>query len=494
MQSNQELGSRQICPNLILMYVKQIYEDILVVFDQVNCILIALKLDLIIDQIEILQIYFLPNETVHQTKFSIHTIPSSITSLILISIPPSHLSLHGGYTQIVNLLTHDQDTKNELKFTLGDKLDGFIIKNMSPGAENKIPQLNNKKIFKPFNWMFVQRQNKKTTKITLFQHLSELANLKNNVESCLVNLEQSMDSVFFDVDYFKLGEKGEKNNQNFIELYSECQSLLYSLDSNPTVSKIQIELDHCLSMQNFNNPVVSEEYVQIVLQGQDKIIEKQRYSGSRLLILDTLSLKTLVQLNFQSFNCPSVSSNISSLSNISIKDHKIPCSFLVFENGSLILILNSIHIAAGVQSQIYVIEDVFLPEGSILIHHKIDQSLKNLMILYLERVVDNGISFSNKTVTKLRQKEVSIESSRETLAESQKYLRVVKEVNIFQFDLGNQLSKLDQVWRGRGIDGEDISVWNIYMKGDSIGSSGEKIDRVYELRYLGEGKIQIQVL
>jgi hypothetical protein len=68
----------------------------------------------------------------------------------------------------VNLSTHDQDTKNELKFTLGDKLDGFIIKNMSLVAENKIPQLNNKKIFKPFNWMFVQRQNKKTSKITLF--------------------------------------------------------------------------------------------------------------------------------------------------------------------------------------------------------------------------------------------------------------------------------------------------------------------------------------
>ena len=70
---------------------------------------------------------------------------------------------------------------------------------------------------------------------------------------------------------------------------------------------------------------------------------------------------------------------------------------------------------------------------------------------------------------------------------------VDKQQVVFSFELGpaEDFQGVEPVWKGLGVNGEDVGIWNIKMEGDGGDKSPQKS---YQMNYLSSGKIQIQSL
>ena len=163
-----EIG--ELVPNLSLGFVRVVKREVCVVFDEVNCIFMAIKLDLILDKVQILAKIQLPSSIHDEENLNIFSVPGLKKFKFVVSVSPSSTTLHGGYCQIVELDIENAQKGEKMEFKFGSKIDGFLVKKINSNG-SKICSLGRNKVFKEFKIAKIRRKNSKIVEISLFENL-----------------------------------------------------------------------------------------------------------------------------------------------------------------------------------------------------------------------------------------------------------------------------------------------------------------------------------
>lgn len=438
-EMSEQSSLRDFSRNICLGRVFILGQGELCVFEEVNQVLLVIRLDLILDKIEILSTLKIPSSLLNQREYSLnqhfHHLCGFKSDTFLVTNLPSEDSLHGGYTQLIHL--------EERKLVRGQKMNGFLLPKMQL-EHSRMESLGGNKILKPAKYAYFSCNSDTTiVEMSLYSDLKSLMEQAKCIEKAELKFTREVGDKFRallgneEVKYF--GLRTDQNGQNLVDFYRGCRALVFSIDSqSETMERLQ-HFDQRLSICKHFTPILGPDFIALSFQGKTT-------SCGKLLVLETLSLKTVAEIDFDSFTSPTTSINVDHLENISM---------LSLQNGELKLIKvrnyspGTINLGTNI-----------LKKGSILVHHSLEKDNK-LSIIFLEE------SKPDQKVT-LYQQQLNMDHL------SQKETK-------FTFELGSNLQKVESAWRGKGFNNEDIGVWNIHLKKSS-----------YELRYLGEGKINLQ--